>query len=87
MPDLAAVRTVCAAVSKPVNFMAGLKGKSFTVPELAAAGVRRISLAASLYRAAMTGLRDAAREVKESGTFGFLDRTLTGPELGGLLRI
>src|SRR5207244_5907185 len=31
LPDLAAVRAVCAAVSKPVNFMAGIKGKSFTV--------------------------------------------------------
>src|SRR5205085_834325 len=45
LPDLDAVRAVCAAVSKPVNFMAGIKGRSFTVAELAAAGVRRISLA------------------------------------------
>jgi hypothetical protein len=38
----------------------GSKGKSFTVAALAAAGVKRISLATSLYRAAMTGLlRDA----------------------------
>ena len=28
--DLAAARAVCSAVSKPVNFMAGIKGKSFT---------------------------------------------------------
>ena len=87
LPDLAAVRTVCAAVSKPVNFMVGIKGKSFTVAELTAAGVRRISLATSLYRAAMTGLLNAAREVNETGTFGFLERSLTTPELGGLLRI
>lgn len=74
LPDLAAVRAVCAAVSKPVNFMVGIKGKSFTVAELEAAGVRRISLASSLYRAAMGGLLEAAREVKEHGTFGYLDR-------------
>ena len=55
LPDLAAVRQVCAAVSKPVNFMVGIQGKSFSVAELAAAGVRRISLATSLYRAAMRG--------------------------------
>jgi 2-methylisocitrate lyase-like PEP mutase family enzyme len=30
---------------------------------------------------------EAAREVNETGTFGFLDRSLTGAELGGLLRI
>jgi 2-methylisocitrate lyase-like PEP mutase family enzyme len=73
LPDLAAVKAVCAAVSKPVNFMVGIPGKSFSVAELEAAGVRRISLATSLYRAAMTGLFQAAREVKEQGTFGYLD--------------
>ena len=87
LPDLAAVRTLCAAVSKPVNFMVGIKGKSFSVADLAAAGVKRISLATSLYRAAMTSLVDAAREVKESGQFGFLDRSTTTAELIALMRI
>jgi len=86
LPDLAAVRTICAAVSKPVNFMVGIKGKSFTVAELEAAGVRRISLAASLYRAAMSGLLEAAREVKEQGSFSYLDRALTTPELNSLMQ-
>ena len=64
LPDLAAVRAVCAALSKPVNFMVGIKGKSFTVAELAAVGVRRISLATSLYRAAAQTKRIAARSGK-----------------------
>jgi 2-methylisocitrate lyase-like PEP mutase family enzyme len=85
LPDLAAVRTVCAALSKPFNFMAGIKGKSFTVPELDAAGVKRISLAGSLYRMAMTGLRDAAQEVKDKGTFGYLDRALSTPDLNAFM--
>ncbi|HWB61246.1 MAG TPA: isocitrate lyase/phosphoenolpyruvate mutase family protein, partial [Chthoniobacteraceae bacterium] len=68
-------------VSKPVNFMVGVKGKSFTVAELAAVGVKRISFAATFYRAAMTAFIEAAREVKEHGTFGYLDRSLTGAEL------
>ena len=76
LPDLAAVRTVCRALTNPFNFMVGIEGKSFSVGELAAAGVRRISLATSLYRAAMTGFLDATREVKEQGTFGFLKRSL-----------
>jgi 2-methylisocitrate lyase-like PEP mutase family enzyme len=87
LPDLAAVREVCAALSKPFNFMAGIKGKSFSVGELAAAGVRRISLATSFYRAAMTGFLEAAREVQDLGQFGFLDRCLTTPELNQLMRI
>jgi 2-methylisocitrate lyase-like PEP mutase family enzyme len=86
LPDLAAVRAVCAAVSKPVNFMAGIKGKSFTVAELQAAGVKRISLATSLYRMAMTGVVDAAREVKDKGTFGYLDRSLGTPDLNAFMQ-
>jgi 2-methylisocitrate lyase-like PEP mutase family enzyme len=87
LPDLAAVGEVCRALSKPFNFMAGIKGKSFSVGELAAVGVRRISLATSLYRAAMTGLLDAACEVKDTGQFGFLDRCVTTPDLTKLMRI
>ncbi len=86
LPDLAAVRAVCAAVSKPVNFMVGIKGKSFTVADLESAGVRRISLATSLYRAAMGGLLEAAREVKDKGTFGYVDRSLTTPELNEFMQ-
>jgi 2-methylisocitrate lyase-like PEP mutase family enzyme len=87
LPDLAAVRAVCAAVSKPVNFMVGIRGKSFSVSEFAAAGVRRISLATSLYRAAMTGLLDAALAVRDKGEFTFLDRCATTSELNELMRI
>jgi len=85
LPDLASVRAVCAALSTPFNFMAGIKGKSFSVAELEAAGVRRISLATSLYRAAMTGLIDAAREAKEKGSFGYLERTIATPDLNSYL--
>ena len=74
LPDLAAVRAVCAAVTKPVNFMVGMKGKSWDLAALEAAGVRRVSLATSLWRAAMAGVRAAAEEVKISGTFGYVDR-------------
>lgn len=87
LPDLGAVRTLCAAVSKPVNFMAGIKGKSFSVGELAAAGVKRISLATSLYRAAMTAFLDAAHEVTDTGQFSFLDRCVTTAELNNFMRI
>ena len=86
LPDLDAVRAVCAAVGKPFNFMVGIKGRSFTVAALAEAGVKRISLATSLYRAAMTGLLNAAREVREQGTFGYIDSSLATPELNAFLR-
>lgn len=86
LPDLEAVRAVCAAVSKPVNFMAGIRGKSFTVDELAAAGVRRISVGPSLFRAALTGFTEAARELRERGTFDYLERTITSAEMYALIQ-
>jgi len=86
LPDLDAVRKVCASVTKPFNFMGGIKGRNPTVAELEAAGVRRISLATSLYRAAMTGLVAAAREVKETGTFAYLDSTMPTPDLNAFMQ-
>jgi 2-methylisocitrate lyase-like PEP mutase family enzyme len=86
LPDLEAVRVVCAALSRPFNFMAGIKGKSYPVAELAAAGVKRVSLATSLYRAAMTGLVEAAREVKERGSFGYIETSMATPELNRFMQ-
>src|SRR3954451_9839611 len=86
LPDLDSVRAVCAALGKPFNFMAGIKGKSFSVAALSAAGVKRISLATSLYRAAMTGLLNAAKEVREQGTFHYIDTSLATPDLNAFLR-
>jgi 2-methylisocitrate lyase-like PEP mutase family enzyme len=87
LPDLGAVQAVCAALSKPFNFMVGIKGKSFSVSELASVGVRRISLATSLYRAAMTGLLEAACEVKDRGQFDFIDSCMTTQDLQKIMQI
>jgi 2-methylisocitrate lyase-like PEP mutase family enzyme len=86
LPDLAAVRAVCAALTRPFNFMVGVKGRSFSVAELAASGVKRISLATSLYRAALSGLVAAACEVKDRGTFGYVETTMATPELNGFMQ-
>lgn len=86
LPDLAAVKKVTGSLKKPFNFMVGIKGKSFSKAELEAAGVKRISLATSLYRAAMTGLLDAAKEVQDKGTFTYLDRSIPTPDLNAFMK-
>lgn len=86
IPDLSSVRTICSSLTKPVNFMVGIPRHSFSVAELQEAGVRRISLATSLYRAAMNGVYQAAKEVKEQGTFEFLNDLVSPKELGRFLR-
>jgi 2-methylisocitrate lyase-like PEP mutase family enzyme len=84
LPDLDAVRTVCAALTRPVNFMVGMPGQSFSQAQLTAAGVRRISLSTTLYRAAMTGVAAAAREAL-TGNFGYVSGLMGGGELGRAL--
>ena len=69
--DLDAIRNVCASVSKPVNVVMGLSGPSFSVAELAEAGVKRISVGSALTRAAFGAVARAAREMREHGTFAF----------------
>lgn len=85
LPDLDSVRAVCSAVSRPVNFMAGIRGASFTVEQLRDAGVKRISVAGSLYRASVQGLLEAAREIQANGTFEYVERIVTSPELNKYL--
>ena len=62
--------------------MAGIRGASFSVAELADAGVKRVSVAGSLYRAAVQGLLEAATEIRGKGTFGYVERVVTTSELG-----
>ncbi len=86
LPDLAAVARVCASVANPVNFMVGISGKSFNVDDLAEAGVRRISLATSLFRVAMSALLASGREIRDSGTFTFVDELVASSDLYEYLR-
>jgi len=86
LPDLAAVRIVCSAVTKPVNFMVGMRGRSFALADLASAGVKRVSLSTTLYRAAITGVFAAAREAKQAGTFSYVETLMRGDELNKYLR-
>jgi 2-methylisocitrate lyase-like PEP mutase family enzyme len=69
--EISQVRAVCEAVSKPVNVIMGLPGVVFTVADLNAAGVKRISLGSSLARLAYGSLIRAATEMRDSGSFSF----------------
>ncbi|HUP90938.1 MAG TPA: isocitrate lyase/phosphoenolpyruvate mutase family protein [Solimonas sp.] len=74
LPDLDAVRRVAQSLKNPLSFMVGIPGKSFSVAELAAAGVRRISVGGSMYQLAMKAVGRAATQMKEQGSFGWLDQ-------------
>lgn len=86
LPNLEAIRTVVAAVSKPLNVVLWQKRSPYTIPELAAAGVQRVSAGGSFARAALTGLRNAAAEVLGPGTLTYLDDVMTTAEINPYMR-
>jgi 2-methylisocitrate lyase-like PEP mutase family enzyme len=85
LPSLEAIRTVCAAVGKPVNVVMGLKGATYTVEQLQAAGVKRISVGGAFARAALGAFIRAAREVKDKGTFTFAADAIPHAEASGYM--
>lgn len=83
--DLGTIRTVCEALTKPVNVVMGLPGTTFGVAELAEAGVKRISVGSALARLAFGAFVAAAREMKTQGTFRFSENAIGFAELEELL--
>ena len=81
LPDLDSVRRVCAEVDKPVNVVMGLSSTGFTVPDLAVAGVKRISVGASFARAAYGAFVNAATEVINDGSFTYADSAIGFAEM------
>jgi 2-methylisocitrate lyase-like PEP mutase family enzyme len=81
MADIKAV--VSAVAPKPVNVL--VSTDFTTVADLAAAGVRRISVGGALARTAWTGFLVAAREIAEQGTFTSLSSAVPGVEINQLL--
>ena len=67
--DLDTIRTVVAAVDKPFNLVMGFADQSLTVPQLAEAGVKRISLGGGLARIAINATLRAAQDMIEEGRF------------------
>ena len=76
LTSLADIRAVVSSVDRPVNVLA-FPGTP-AVPQLAAAGVRRISVGSAFSNAALGALVSAARELRDEGTYGFLDLAATG---------
>jgi 2-methylisocitrate lyase-like PEP mutase family enzyme len=69
---------VIGAVSRPVSFL--LRPNGPAVPELAAAGVARVSVGGAFAFAALGALVEAATELRDRGTTGYWERTAVGLE-------
>jgi 2-methylisocitrate lyase-like PEP mutase family enzyme len=70
------IRQVVASVDLPVNVLARPGVPS--VDELASAGVRRVSVGGAFAFAALGAATEAARELIEKGTYGYLEQSGVG---------
>lgn len=82
--DIEAV--VRAVAPKPVNIVMGLSGPLFSLDVLAGLGVKRVSLGSSLARAAYGAFLQAAREVKQRGTFDFARTAVSYAEINAMFK-
>jgi len=80
------IAVVRAVSPKPVNVVMGLSKAAFSLKDLAALGVRRVSLGSSLARAAYGSFIQAAQEIHEKGTFKFAEGIVSYKTINDLFR-
>ena len=81
--EIAAV--VAAVAPKPVNLLVG-SASGLTMEEIAALGVRRVSVGGALARTAWGAFANAARLIAEQGRFDGFATALPGQELDSFFR-
>ena len=70
--DLATIKTVVSSLKKPFNLVMGFADPTLTVPQISAAGVKRISVGGAMARVAMAAFLKCAHEMKDQGGFTFV---------------
>lgn len=84
--DLETIRRVVVAVPKPVNVVMSSADPAITVRQLAAAGVKRISVGGALSRLAFAAVRDAAVAMRDAGSFQWVRDTFPSKDLKAIFR-
>ena len=75
------IAAVVSSVDRPVNVLMGLQGVLLSLAELSALGVKRVSIGSSLCRAALGAVLQAAREIREHGTFTYANEAVSSREI------
>ena len=70
--DAATIKTVTGSLKKPFNHVMGFADPTLTVDQLAAAGVKRISVGGAMARVALAAFLKCAREMKDKGGFTYI---------------
>jgi 2-methylisocitrate lyase-like PEP mutase family enzyme len=80
------IRAVVDSVDRPVNVLMGLQGARLNLAELSQLGVKRVSVGSALSRTALGAFLSAASEMREHGTFNFVDSAASSAQIGALLK-
>ena len=80
------IAAVVGSVDRPVNVVMGLGGAAFSLAELSALGVKRVSVGSALARAALGAFLRASREMREHGTFTFAQSAASYADLNAMFR-
>ena len=78
------ITTLISSVDRPVNVLMGIKGVQLTLADLAAMGVKRISVGGTLARVALGAFLRAAHEMRDHGTFSFIEDAADGHTLNSI---
>ena len=71
------IAAVVSSVDRPINVLVGFRGMTLTLADLSELGVKRVSVGGGLTRAALSAFLQAAREMRESGTFKWSETALS----------
>lgn len=80
------IATVVQEVERPLNVIMGMVGVPLTVADLAALGVRRISVGGSLARTALGALMRAATEIRDQGSFGYAAEAISFRDINAMFQ-
>jgi 2-methylisocitrate lyase-like PEP mutase family enzyme len=76
---------VKAVAPRPVNVVMGLNKANFSLDDLQALGVKRVSLGSSLARAAYSGFIHGSEEIMKMGTFSFAGSSRSYAQINAML--
>ncbi len=85
LTDKNEIATVVRSVDRPVNVIMGRQGVHLSLADLAALGVKRVSVGSALSRAALGAFLRAAHEMHDHGTFTFADEAVSFGEISAML--
>ncbi len=79
------IAAVVSSLDRPVNFLMGTQRQRYSLSELSAMGVKRVSVGSALSTVALGAFLRGAREMRESGTFTYTEDSADFGEISELL--